>query len=819
MNYYTGEDREKQEDVAEDDEEVNHLNYADVWKEFNGSPVKSPGKVKKSRTGLVYSIEEEDENLGDDFEATPWVPPSIEKAKEFKKNSVFRGGDVNINSINVVNAPDLGLGVSLYFQFAFIMAAAFFTMTFLALPSLVFFSSGKRIQEEDQDAFSLYQYTYGNIGYDPSSPTYQTDAACTSPSFAANTTCVKFGSTEISITDAASILTAFEFVQVVVFFLFFLYLRSSAFSTRMRNKDTSISDYTLMVRGFPPDTTDAQLVEHFSKLYALDKVDWRGRPPVEDCVPVHNCDNSGDSLYLGTWIAESIVHKKIGRFIAEFKDKQFLMQRLYRCRAEMKMFAENSTHTYGHNLPRFLRAEKKMLKAASTIDKLTESNMKKAGMKVISQGSDEENGAIAARTSRVIYKTIDADAVAAFVVFQYCESFARCFEDYDHYSSFPFNLVYPNELKFRGNRLIVEKAPEPDQIVWENLEIGLRAKVIRRTLTALVSVFFMILCFIIILQASIYKSSFSNDIPDSTLCNGLIPQIYSNLSRTIDPQSMILTRPLENQSLLDMQCQEVIPNSFYATYLIDGDIDRKVGTYDINACTTEAAANNGLAFGGICPQYKQEVFCPCVTTSSSTNCRSAQCSTIGEDSADCISFSAGIIGSCYCYEELNSIISQQGVVETLNRIDNLDSGECESFYVNYGLSVGLTYLSVFVTVIANIVLRKMLIFFSHKEFHASGDSEQGAVMSKIFLSNYFVQSVIVIIAYGTADNLPQFFKDFQIFNGPYKDFSSGWFGVLGFYFVTTFIISAFSPLAANLFMYFFGIPFTQWLHHTQARLV
>jgi hypothetical protein len=35
------------------------------------------------------------------------------------------------------------------------------------------------------------------------------------------------------------------------------------------------------------------------------------------------------------------------------------------------------------------------------------------------------------------------DPVAAFIVFQYSESMARCVEDFDKYSSFPYNLCYP----------------------------------------------------------------------------------------------------------------------------------------------------------------------------------------------------------------------------------------------------------------------------------------------------------------------------------------------------------------------------------------
>ena len=50
----------------------------------------------------------EDENLGDDFEATPWLPPSLDKAMAFKNSEVYANGDGRLDAINIIQAPDLG---------------------------------------------------------------------------------------------------------------------------------------------------------------------------------------------------------------------------------------------------------------------------------------------------------------------------------------------------------------------------------------------------------------------------------------------------------------------------------------------------------------------------------------------------------------------------------------------------------------------------------------------------------------------------------------------------------------------------------------
>jgi hypothetical protein len=190
------------------------------------------------------------------------------------------------------------------------------------------------------------------------------------------------------------------------------------------------------------------------------------------------------------------VHKAVGEFISTFKSKQHVMQRLYRARAKMKMYAENSPHAHGHELTMFRAAEQQVLQTGEVIQKLT-TKLQQTGLKIIREDEhvvvvsprpttspkevhsgaphDVEANSAPKKGARIlnrlvsdaasVYFNIDAPAVCAFLVFEYTESFARCLNDYERFAHFPWSLAYPNELKFRGTHKIkVRRAPEPDQV-------------------------------------------------------------------------------------------------------------------------------------------------------------------------------------------------------------------------------------------------------------------------------------------------------------------------------------------------------------------
>jgi len=122
---------------------------------------------------------------------------------------------------------------------------------------------------------------------------------------------------------------------------------------------------------------------------------------------------------------------------------------------------------------------------------------------------------------------------------------ARCVEDYTGYGRFPFNLFcFPRQLLLRGHRLSVEKAPQPEKIVWENIEVSVWTRVWSRTRTNLITVILLIVGFVIVLQANLYLQYFESQKPDLSLCSAEIPALYVG-SYTLNSRTnnMVFARP------------------------------------------------------------------------------------------------------------------------------------------------------------------------------------------------------------------------------------------------------------------------------------
>jgi hypothetical protein len=312
-------------------------------------------KEEKSRDqnkGDKAYMENVDEHLDENFEDTPWVPPSIEVAWEYHLSHLYRGGKIPLSRVKLTKSTDIGLGIPMYFLYTKILGMTLFLMACLSLPALVFSFFGHRISSENKDILQLYRFTIGNIGYDSASSNYEELSHCTGST---SLQCIRLFTQEFSLQSVANILMVCEILQVLIFLtgVYLLKLACGRVRGGVGNRTCCVSDFAVRVDGIPSDTTIEELLNHFSSLYALDKVDWKHRKPLDGALPVSNVYHNGQPVFKGKWIADLVIYGKIGKLIRSFKDKKKHMDELLRYRAMMKMYKEDTCHADGPNPRRF----------------------------------------------------------------------------------------------------------------------------------------------------------------------------------------------------------------------------------------------------------------------------------------------------------------------------------------------------------------------------------------------------------------------------------------------------------------------------------
>merc|ERR1711871_275950 len=279
--------------------------------------------------------------------------------------------------------------------------------------------------------------------------------------------------------------------------------------------------------------------------YPLDVPDWRQRPPLDGAAPVDNVHNSGRaSLYKGTWVAECTIHRKIGSYINAFMRKRKVTEELYRQRAKFKMYKEGTSHKHGADSKKMEAADKKLTNLTADLElqadllksqiqhklisvnqarKKTNFNTNTTNTNKVTPMKGEEIGEDQQKISEDVltprygddndsHKVVleDIEASAAFIIFQYSESMARAVEDnsafrfYPSWSWLPTFLRYPDQLLIKGKRVTVKQAPEPDEMIWENIEVSAITKFFNRVRTNALTFVLLIIGFAIVLQASIY---------------------------------------------------------------------------------------------------------------------------------------------------------------------------------------------------------------------------------------------------------------------------------------------------------------------------
>ena len=251
----------------------------------------------------------------------------------------------------------------------------------------------------------------------------------------------RLGSTVVSLSTAAGILSAMDMLGCFVFVGLIVFMAQRVNNIKKQQKVLTTKDYSVYVTNLPKDVEKEQIIDHFSMLYPLNEPDWKGRaiPPGKEKRPIYDTCNTGDSRYLGKWVAEVAIARKNGFKLRTFLSNEEKTRKLKRYRAHMKMYAPDTPLLNGNGADDVL------------FSKYEEAHN--------SLGGEMDTIATKLNSDKRAFKT-ERDCVGAFVVFEYPEARRRCLGDYStmnirHWCRFPKPLL------FEGRRLVVKPGTRP----------------------------------------------------------------------------------------------------------------------------------------------------------------------------------------------------------------------------------------------------------------------------------------------------------------------------------------------------------------------
>ena len=280
----------------------------------------------------------------------------------------------------------------------------------------------------------------------------------------------------------------------------------------------------------------------------IDRVDSLGLGVV--CDSSHN----NDASYVDTWVADVSLVRASNKLLTTYIAAELTTERLREARATVKMWSPGTPLPKGANDAQRMRAVKAVDSLGSQLAMLHESVRRRYGKK----------GDLA---------YLDRQCVgSAYVTFNCEESRNRCLVAYQgsniaflrSFQSAHLRIRCPAAPGFhttdgqevvldrrgridwrpwykdarsnygRGFQLLVEEAPDPSDVIHENLAITDRSRCVRQSITGCVTFLLVAIGLAIMIVAQGFSATVASKTPDLTLCSGEVPALffggYANLT-------------------------------------------------------------------------------------------------------------------------------------------------------------------------------------------------------------------------------------------------------------------------------------------------
>lgn len=766
------------------------------------------------------------------------------QARALAKLDRLGAGQKSVMQATMSDIGALGIGMQLYFMLTKYLSITFFLMGLISLPALIVNKFGHGLTSKIVDPLQLGYASLGNQGVSDDIVNSTSlclpagDIDCTW-----TTVNTPFTSDPVKV---SWIITISDCVYSIFFAFFYIIYRVRARKAieSHQNENLTPAKYAVFVRGLPSNATEKEILSHFNGLYDLTKPEaycplwlgcwWGRRRPVRNSLSrkavnrsvVTNVDHLAGTtsvnkeLYLNTWIAEVSIGHPTGGLLRTFLSMQALTQRLAETRSLIRTLEQEKKQSLAlfppedeklihksaklvEKLEDALETKKRKIKALQHVIPLKEADLQasQAAKNKYATKRERARAKVAAAAQRAAQKAattqraFDWEACdCAFVVFNNLESRRRCLIDYRHSTRWLPRRFQPSMLRFRNGQypLIVVPAPEPSNILWENLEVTDRGRFYRRSLTNFITFLLLLLSAIIISSAQSAQTQYKSKLPPSGLCDSALPEVfygnnsYSNRIWTLDWNSSATCNPASDGT-----------KRFHITYTngIANSVTPTVpGSSSLNRCLD-----------------------PCTSSTNETVCSTMPCfvQSLADDGQSCQTYLASHVLYCYCSSELTEAIASKGYVNGPKSLWD-DQIPCRGYITDYLKKNGLIVAAAAVVVIVNTLLNMILRGFATFERHVSESSKASAIAVKMFGAQ-FLNTAIIVLLVNAALGLSNVPVVNQLLKGTYSDFQRGWYPTVGMAITTTMLINVLTPQLILFLQMFVIAPLRRRLQSSSVR--
>ncbi|KAE9322116.1 hypothetical protein PR003_g17308 [Phytophthora rubi] len=397
-------------------------------------------------------------------------------------------------------------------------------------------------------------------------------------------------------------------------------------------------------------------------------------------------------------------------------------------------------------------------------------------------------------------KPFDLNACeCAFVVFNNLESRRRCLQDYRRSHQWLPRKFQPKALRFRDGKfpLTVLPAPEPSNILWENLEVTSRSRRIRRSFTNSVTFVLLLISGAVISAAQSAQQTFKDKAPPAGLCESTLPEIFYASPDFLKAKASWDLEWNPNATCSPGDSGEARYHVAYSNGIINPITVQNPTSpvSELNRCVD-----------------------PCLSEKSSTKCNTLACFdgvAREETGEDCETYTASHVLYCLCTAQLQTSITELGLLSGPRKLWETYI-PCRGFLTDFIGKNAFIVVASAVVVVVNIVLKTTLRGFASFERHTSESAKASAVALKMFAAQ-FLNTAIIVLVVNAALSLNAVPVVGELFRGKYSDFQRDWYPTVGMGVTMTMLINAIMPQAILLLQLCVLSPLKRCLARRSAR--